>query len=85
MAKLVDCPSCGGLLPVGQRCCPHCHCRYSRWRRVVLLLSAAFGMAGCGSTNIVHYGSPPGFISDGGVDASVPDLGSGHDLSRDHD
>jgi len=36
MAKLVDCPSCGGFVPAGQRCCPHCHCRYSRWRRFVL-------------------------------------------------
>ena len=82
MAKLVDCPSCGGLLPAGQRCCPHCHCRYSRWRRLVLVVSAALGMAGCGSPSVAHYGSPPNF---GGPDAAVPDLGSGHDLSRDQD
>lgn len=80
MAKLVDCPSCGGLLPVGQRCCPHCHCRYSRWRRLVLLVSAALGMAGCAPPSVAHYGGGPGF--GGGVDASVPDLGSPKDLSH---
>ena len=79
MAKLVDCPSCGGLLPVGQRCCPHCHCRYSRWRRLVLLVSAALGMAGCGSAPVVHYGNP-GHV--GYPDASVPDLGRPQDLSH---
>ena len=57
MSKLVDCPSCGGLVPAGQRCCPHCHCRYSRWRRFVLLASAALGLAGCGNESIMHYGS----------------------------
>jgi len=85
MAKLVDCPSCGGFVPAGQRCCPHCHCRYSPWRRVVLLVSAMIGLAGCGSPSVAHYGGGPGFMPDGGVDAAVPDLGSSHDLSRDHD
>ena len=60
MSKLVDCPSCGGLLPPGRRCCPHCHCRYSPWRRLVLLASAALGLVGCNSpTNVVHYGGGP--------------------------
>jgi hypothetical protein len=77
MAKLVDCPSCGLLLPAGQRCCPHCHCRYSPWRRFVLLATAALGLAGCDDTaGIHHYG--PGPI----IDAGVPDLGSPADLSH---
>jgi hypothetical protein len=59
MMKLVDCPSCGGLLPAGQRCCPHCHCHYSPWRRLVLLVGAALGVAGCGQPNVVHYGPGP--------------------------
>ncbi len=75
MSKLVDCPSCGGLLPAGRRCCPHCHCHYSPWRRLILLASAALGLGGCPSTTTVaHYGGPPVFYSDGGVDAAVPDL-----------
>ncbi len=61
MTKLVDCPSCGGLIPAGRRCCPHCHCRYSPWRRMLLLAGAALGLAGCGgSTNVVHYGPAQG-------------------------
>ncbi|HEY2743199.1 MAG TPA: hypothetical protein VGL86_01195 [Polyangia bacterium] len=60
MTKLVDCPSCGGLIPAGGRCCPHCHCRYSPWRRLMLLAGAALGLAGCsGPTNVVHYGPGP--------------------------
>jgi len=70
LTKLVECPSCGGLLPANQRCCPHCHCRYSPWRRFVLLASAALGLAGCGSTPVVHYGGGPGGVP-GGVDASA--------------
>jgi hypothetical protein len=85
MSRLVECPSCGGLLPAGQRCCPHCHCRYSRWRRLVLLASAAFGLAGCGSTPVVHYGGSPGFIPDGGTDASASITDLGRDLSHDGD
>lgn len=72
MLDLVDCPSCGGLIPAGRACCPHCHCRYSRWRRFVLVASAALGLAGCGdSTPVVHYGGSPGFPS---PDLAVPDL-----------
>lgn len=76
MSRLVDCPSCGGLLPAGQRCCPHCHCRYSPWRRLVLLASAALGLAGCNApTNVVHYGAGPPLPKDAAV--TVPaDLGS---------
>jgi hypothetical protein len=86
MSKLVDCPSCGGLVPAGQRCCPHCHCRYSRWRRFVLLASAALGLAGCGNESIMHYGGgifPPG--TDLSVPQPGPDLGVPHDLSHEGD
>jgi len=71
MSKIVDCPSCGGPVPAGQRCCPHCHCRYSRWRRFVLLATAALGMAGCDNTPVVHYGASPGGMQ---PDASIPDM-----------
>jgi hypothetical protein len=80
-SKLVDCPACGGFVPAGQRCCPHCHCRYSRWRRLVLVVSAALGMAGCGSTSVAHYGGHPGPIPDAGV----PDLSAPGDLSHAED
>ena len=78
MSKLIDCPSCGGLVPAGRNCCPHCHCRYSRWRRFILLASAALGLAGCNSpTDVRHYGGTPG-LQDAGVSV---DLKSPADLS----
>jgi hypothetical protein len=86
MSKLVDCPSCGGLVPAGQRCCPHCHCRYSRWRRFVLLASAALGLAGCGNEPVVHYGGspfPPG--TDFSVTQPGPDMAMPRDLSHEGD
>ena len=52
MSQLTDCPSCGGLLPVGKQCCPHCHCKYPVLKRVRLIAAAALGLgaAGCDST-----------------------------------
>jgi hypothetical protein len=48
MSQLTDCPSCGGLLPVGKRCCPHCHCKYPAMKRWRLVAAAALGVgAGC--------------------------------------
>jgi hypothetical protein len=82
MSKLVDCPSCGGLLPAGRNCCPHCHCRYSPWRRFVLLASAALGLTGCNSpTDIRHYGGTAG-LPGSSQDAGVPvDMKKPVDLS----
>jgi hypothetical protein len=75
MSKLVDCLSCGGLLPAGRHCCPHCHCRYSRWRRLVLLASVALGLTGCNSpTDVRHYGGTsglPGSAQDAGVSVDL--------------
>jgi hypothetical protein len=36
-------------LPVGKRCCPHCHCRYPALKRWQLAAAAALsvGAAGC--------------------------------------
>lgn len=77
MSKLVDCPSCGGLLPAGRSCCPHCHCRYSPWRRLLLLAAAAFGLGGCSSPTVVHYGTGP--VINEGTDMAVQDLGEAPD------
>ena len=44
MTELADCPSCGGLLPVGWRCCPHCHCSYPAHKRWRLVAAAALGL-----------------------------------------
>ncbi len=72
MTRLVDCPSCGSFVPAGRPCCPHCHCRYSRWRRLVLVASALLGLGGCGdSTPVRHYGSPV-FPNDLGVQLPPP-------------
>jgi hypothetical protein len=82
MSKLVDCPLCGGLVPAGRTCCPHCHCRYSPWRRFILLASAALGLAGCNSpTDVRHYGGTAGLP--GSQDAGVSvDMKQPVDLSH---
>ena len=84
MAQLLDCPSCGGLIPSDRRCCPHCHCKTSLWKHWLLLISAALGLgaAGCDKTTFVaHYGGAMvggggggGGVSGGGADLAVPDL-----------
>jgi hypothetical protein len=63
MSKLTDCPSCGGLLPEGRACCPHCHCKYPAMKRWRLVAAAALGVgaAGCGDSSTEAH------------DASVPD------------
>ena len=75
MTSLVDCPSCGSLMPVERRCCPHCHCRTTRWRRWVLLASAALGLGAPGCTNspsppVTHYGVSM-MQGDGGTDGGA--------------
>ena len=66
---LIDCPSCGALLPSGRRCCPHCHCKTSTWRRVAFVVVAALGLAksGCLSPTPVY----------GGVIYNIPDASDG--------
>jgi hypothetical protein len=78
MSQLIDCPSCGGLLPAGRRCCPHCHCNYPVMKRWWLLIAAAVGIgaAGCDDHHtapVVEYGPP--ILQDASVDAA-PDLGN---------
>jgi hypothetical protein len=72
---MLDCPSCGGPFPAGKRCCPHCHCRYSRAKRWKLLLVAAlgFGAADCGDDSSV---AQPlyGVMSPGSDLSATPDL-----------
>ncbi|HEX4459029.1 MAG TPA: hypothetical protein VIA18_13725 [Polyangia bacterium] len=87
MAKLIDCPTCGGLIPSDRRCCPHCHCKTSLWKHWMLLVSAALGIgaAGCDKTTYAnHYGTSMTGGSGGGLgggggtvarDMAVPDLG----------
>jgi hypothetical protein len=50
MTPMLDCPTCGGLIPADRRCCPHCHCKSSAWKRWALVASATMGLgaAGCG-------------------------------------
>jgi len=52
MSALLDCPTCGGLLPAGRRCCPHCHCSSPAWKRWAIAAAAAasLGAADCGGT-----------------------------------
>jgi hypothetical protein len=49
MSVLLDCSTCGGLLPAGRSCCPHCHCKSSAWKRWAVVASAAvaLGAADC--------------------------------------
>jgi hypothetical protein len=91
MSQLTDCPSCGGLLPSGTRCCPHCHCKYpvmKRWRLVVATALGLSGAASCGSHEpVAAYGPGPVHIDLSvtvPVDASTPvDASSPHDSSTD--
>jgi hypothetical protein len=66
MPQLVDCPSCGGLLPADRPCCPHCHCKTPRWRRAVWAIAAVIGLGSQASCLFatVEYG--PAMIPDGG-------------------
>jgi hypothetical protein len=93
MAKLIDCATCGGLIPADRRCCPHCHCKTSLWKHWALALSAALGLgaAGCDSTTAVtHYGGAMiggggGSSGGGGTtarDMAVPDLSGGDDAGN---
>lgn len=94
MAKLIDCATCGGLIPADRRCCPHCHCKTSLWRHWALALSAALGLgaAGCDSTTAVvtHYGGAMiggggGSSGGGGTtarDMAVPDSSGGDDAGN---
>jgi hypothetical protein len=75
--SLVNCPSCGGLLPSNRHCCPHCHCRTPLWRRWVWAIGAVIGIGApaCGPLGpqpVVEYG--PAIILDGG---NPPDAGDG--------
>ena len=71
MTALLDCPTCGGLLPAGRRCCPHCHCSSPAWKRWALAATAAasLGAADCDGTGLHHPGT-----ADAGVDLAAPDL-----------
>ncbi len=93
MAKLIDCATCGGLIPADRRCCPHCHCKTSLWKHWALALSAALGLgaAGCDSTTVVtHYGGAMiggggGSSGGGGTiarDMAVPDSSGGDDAGN---
>jgi hypothetical protein len=81
MSEMLDCPSCGGPFPTGRRCCPHCHCRYPRFKRWKLLLAATFGLgaAACGddTTAVVEYG--PAMLT--GDLSATPDLAP-HDAAE---
>jgi hypothetical protein len=49
MPKLLDCPSCGALMPPDRRCCPHCHCKSSSWKKSLLVAAAlGLGSPACG-------------------------------------
>jgi hypothetical protein len=82
MSELTDCPSCGGLLPTGKRCCPHCHCKYpvmKRWRLLV-----ALGLGGAASCNnsqmpLPAYGLAPIHFD---LSVTVP-IDAGHDAGGD--
>ncbi len=65
---LSNCASCGGLLPTGRKCCPHCHCKTAVWRYVVFAIAAALGLAKAGCTATPVYG---------GVIYNLPDAGEG--------
>jgi hypothetical protein len=76
MSKIIDCPSCGGPLPVDRPCCPHCHCKTSAWRRWLLLAAAAVGIgAACGPPPMatplygVAYHPVDAGMNDAGADA----------------
>jgi hypothetical protein len=77
MTRLVDCPSCGGLRPANQACCPHCHCKTSAWRRWAWAVGAMVGLSAssCGPQPEPAYGPAPipldggnGGSADGGTD-----------------
>ena len=82
MAELTDCPSCGGLLPAGRRCCPHCHCKYPLIKRWWLLVAAAVGLgaSACDHTTTpvtIEYG--PAMLDasvDAGQDFGPDDAGT---------
>ncbi len=84
MSVLTDCASCGGLLPAGKACCPHCHCKYPLMKRWRLLVAAALGVGAAGCNNhppVVHYG--PGIII---TDLSAtPDAAKASDLATPQD
>jgi hypothetical protein len=84
---LIDCSTCGGPLPVGRSCCPHCHCTSPAWKRWALVAAAAasLGAVDCGGNPepVVEYGLAPQHDF-AGVDEAVsvdqaepPDGGSG--------
>jgi hypothetical protein len=73
MNLLIDCPTCGGLLPVGRNCCPHCHCKTSSLKKISLVAAAVIGLGGAGCNDDAI--SPPGDAGMHTVDASAsPDL-----------
>ncbi len=76
MSQMTDCPTCGGLLPVGKRCCPHCHCKYPTMKRWRLAAAAALsvGAAGCTDRPLGVGEAIPDVRQDAStlVDASTP-------------
>jgi hypothetical protein len=76
VSNLIECSSCGGLLPLDRPCCPHCHCKTSTWKRWLLLAAAAVGIGGasCGPIGMVEYG-PAMINTDGGTKDAGPDAG----------
>ena len=75
MTVLLDCPTCGGLLPTGRRCCPHCHCSSPAWKRWAIAASAAatLGAAGC-DDSALHPGSQDAAVAqDASSDLSQPE------------
>lgn len=77
MSKLIECSSCGGLLPVERPCCPHCHCKTSSWKRWLFLAAAAVGLGGTavGPTGCFEYGPAMVNVPDGGTKDAGPDGG----------
>ncbi len=73
MTELVDCPSCGGLRPANQACCPHCHCKTSAWRLWVWALGAMVGLgaSSCGAPQPEPLYGPPPVLLDGGNGGSA--------------
>jgi hypothetical protein len=69
MSQMTDCPTCGGLLPVGKRCCPHCHCKYPTMKRWRLAAAAALsvGAAGCVDRPLGVGGASPEASQDAGT------------------